>query len=106
VLIEQEEASLFEAGARRQELGEDVFTATVLFQHLAQAADLAFDAGQPILEFLAVVALHGLHHLLTTIPTGGMLMASYHGSEACQPQRRRPGDNHLEEETECPTHEK
>ena len=53
--VEDEEPGLFEPGARGEELVEDVLTAAVFFEHLAEAANLAFHARQPVLQLLVVV---------------------------------------------------
>lgn len=58
VMVEQQEPRLLQPGARRQELGEHILAATVLLQHLAEAADLALNASQAVLELLAVVPFH------------------------------------------------
>jgi hypothetical protein len=59
VAIKDEEAGGFEAGAGGEELGEDVLTAALFFEHFAEAANLAFDTGEAVKEFLFVFGRHG-----------------------------------------------
>lgn len=49
VAVEDHEAGLLEAATGGEELVEDVFAGAVFFEHLAQAANLAFNPGEPVL---------------------------------------------------------
>jgi hypothetical protein len=48
VLFEDEKAGRFETGADGEELGEDVLAAALVFEHVAEPAYLAFDAGEAV----------------------------------------------------------
>jgi len=45
---ENGESGRFEARARGQELRKDIFASAALFQHLAKAANLAFDPAEAV----------------------------------------------------------
>jgi len=58
--IEHEEAGALEPGAGGKELGKDVFTGAVLFEHFAEAADLSLNAGETVEELFFFGGIHQL----------------------------------------------
>lgn len=52
VPVEDKQASLFEARTGGEQLRQDVFASAALFQHLAEATDLALDAGEAVEQLL------------------------------------------------------
>jgi len=60
VLFEDEQAGGFEARTHREELGEDVFATALVFEHVAQSANLALDAGQAVEQALGFFGSHRL----------------------------------------------
>lgn len=63
MMFEDEHAGPFEAGARSQELGEDVLAGAAIFEHAPKRADLAFDPGEAIKQaFVGDVASVGTGH--------------------------------------------
>lgn len=59
VAIEDEETGLFESGAGGEELIEDVLAGALFFEHFAEAANLALDAGEAVLQ--AFIGFGGHH---------------------------------------------
>jgi hypothetical protein len=64
VLAEQGQGDLVERRLGRRDLGEDVDAVALLLDHPLQAADLARDPPQPVLDLVLVVDVAGVLRVL------------------------------------------
>ncbi len=54
MFIEDQQPGLFQAGTRREQLGEHVLAGAALFEHLPESPDLPFNPRQAVLQLFLV----------------------------------------------------